>query len=88
MSERSKSLFTAETDHHYTMNTLWPEWKDSDLNNEKWETSKDEIFLDAEPVILPRSLEPYQWIRAKDLEYMTVLLLIVLIMCFKYSTLL
>lgn len=76
MLDRSKNLFTAETNHHYAANTLWPEWKDFDLNNEKWGTSKDELFLDAECVKMPRSLEPSKWLRAKDLEYMTVLLLL------------
>lgn len=55
------------------MITSWPEWKDSDLNDEEWGTPKDELFLDEEPVRMPRSLKPSQWLRAKDLEYMTVL---------------
>jgi len=52
---------------------LWPEWKDSDLNNEKWEIPKGELFLDTEFVTMPRSLEPDRWIRAKDLKHLTVL---------------
>nr|XP_012224984.1 PREDICTED: uncharacterized protein LOC105673728 [Linepithema humile] len=51
---------------------LWPEWKDSDLNNEKWEIPKGGLFLDAETVTMPRSLEPDHWIRAKDLKHLTV----------------
>ncbi|EZA54745.1 hypothetical protein X777_05030 [Ooceraea biroi] len=78
MSEKSKS-FAAETNRHAdasTMNTPWLEWKDFDLNNEKWEIPKDDydgLFLDAECVGMPRSLEPYQWIRARDLKHLTVL---------------
>jgi len=79
MSEKSRSFFTTETNRHPDVNVayaLWPEWKDSDLNNEKWEIPKegpDGLFLDTERVAMPRSLEPDHWIRAKDLKHLTVL---------------
>ncbi|KAG5317869.1 ADGB protein, partial [Pseudoatta argentina] len=74
MSEKSKRFFSAN--HHPDANTAyeWPEWKDSDLNNEKWEIPKngpDGLFLDAERVAMPWSLEPDRWIRAIDLEHLT-----------------
>lgn len=81
MSEKSKSFFTTETNHYFDTNVayaLWPEWKDSDLNNERWEIPKngpDGLFLDAEGAAMPQSLELDQWIRAKDLKHLTVLLL-------------
>ncbi|XP_071557569.1 androglobin [Temnothorax nylanderi] len=77
MSEKSKSFFTVETNPHPDANVAyasWPEWKDSDLNNEKWGVPKDGpdgLFLDAERVAMPRSLEPDHWIRAKDLKHLT-----------------
>nr|XP_034176028.1 androglobin-like isoform X2 [Osmia lignaria] len=49
---------------------LWPEWSDAALNKENWTASKngpDSLFLDAQPVPLPPSLVPHEWIRAKDL---------------------
>lgn len=61
----------------------WPEWRDSDLNNERWQIPKGELFRDAEPVAMPRSLEPDRWIRAKDLKHSTVLSL--LSRCFIYD---
>ena len=83
MSEKSKRFFTAKTKHHPDAYTAyeWPEWKDSDLNNEKWEISKDGpdgLFLDAERVAMPWSLEPDRWIRAKDLEHLTVLSILIM----------
>jgi len=57
-------------------NVSWLEWKDSDLNNEKWGVPKDGpdgLFLDTEYVAMPRSLKPDRWIRAKDLQRLTVL---------------
>lgn len=66
-------ILTPKQRIHADVNMLWPEWKDSDLNNEKWEILKGELFLDAEPVTMPRSLEPDHWIRAKDLKNLTVL---------------
>ncbi|XP_076244001.1 androglobin [Calliopsis andreniformis] len=53
---------------------LWPEWSDITLNKENWATPKngsDGLFLDTQPVQLPQSLEPYQWIRAKNLTNLT-----------------
>jgi len=79
MSEKSKNFFTVETSRHPDANVAyasWPEWKDSDLNNEKWGIPKDGpdgLFLDAERVAMPQSLEPDHWIRAKDLKHLTVL---------------
>lgn len=77
MSEKSKSSFTVDVNRHPDTNIAsWPKWKDSDLNNEKWGIPKDGtdgLFLDAERVAMPQSLEPDHWIRAKDLKHLTVL---------------
>lgn len=78
MSEKSKSLSITETNQPNVnvKYALWPEWKDSDLNNEKWEIPKDGpdgLFMDIQRVTMPRSLEPEYWIRAKDLKHLTVL---------------
>lgn len=70
MSEKSRNNYQSDV-----ANAWWPEWKDSDLNNEKWGIPKNGLFLDTEYVTLPRSLKPDQWIRAKDLQRLTVLLL-------------
>lgn len=72
----SESLSTVETNRHPDAKVAyasWPEWKDSDLNDEKWGIPKDGLFLDAERVAMPRSLEPDHWIRAKDLKHLIVL---------------
>lgn len=79
MSEKSKTTFITEANRYQDANAPWLEWKDSDLNNEKWGTPRngpDGLFLDTERIIMPRSLEPYQWIRAKDLKHLTVLSLL------------
>ncbi|XP_011702486.1 PREDICTED: androglobin-like isoform X2 [Wasmannia auropunctata] len=74
----SESIFTAEINRRSDTNVafaLWPEWKDFDLNNEKWgiKNGPDGLFVDAERVAIPRSLEPdlEHWIRAKDLKHLT-----------------
>lgn len=75
MSEKSKSFLASETNHH-DANIPWLEWKDLDLNNEKWGIPKDGpdgLFLDAERIVMPRTLESHQWIRAKNLKNLTVL---------------
>lgn len=79
MSEKSRS------NQSDVANATWPEWKDSDLNNEKWGVPKngsDGLFLDTECVSMPRSLKPDRWIRAKDLQRLTVPPL----MYFRYNT--
>ncbi|XP_017876263.1 uncharacterized protein LOC108622717 [Ceratina calcarata] len=53
---------------------LWQEWSDAALNRENWSTPKngpDDLFLDTQVVQLPPSLEPYEWVRAKDLSDLT-----------------
>lgn len=73
MSEKSRNNYQSDV-----ANASWPEWKDSDLNNEKWGAPKDSpdgLFLDTEYVTMPPSLKPDRWIRAKDLQRLTVLLL-------------
>ncbi|CAL1678749.1 unnamed protein product [Lasius platythorax] len=68
MSEKSRN------NQSDVANATWPEWKDSDLNNEKWGVPKngpDGLFLDTECVTMPRSLKPDRWIRAKDLQRLT-----------------
>lgn len=80
MSEKSRNNRQSDV-----ANVSWPEWKDSELNNEKWGVPKDGpdgLFLDTERVIMPRSLKPDRWIRAKDLQHLTVLSL----MYFRYNT--
>ncbi|XP_070158784.1 androglobin [Polyergus mexicanus] len=69
MSEKSRNNYQSDI-----ANASWPEWKDSDLNNEKWGVPKDGpdgLFLDTEYVTMPRSLKPDRWIRAKDLQHLT-----------------
>lgn len=74
MSEKSKSWSTVEAGRPPDAKVAsWPEWKDSDLNNEKWGIPDGGLFLDTERVAMPRSLEPDHWIRAKDLKHLIVL---------------
>jgi hypothetical protein len=75
MSKISKSFTPKISRYDANTITTWLEWKDVDLNNEKWRIPRDGSFLDAEGVVMPKSLEPSNWIRAKDLKNLTVFFL-------------
>jgi len=72
MSRVSKSFTSKVSRYDATTIATWLEWKDVDLNNEKWRIPRDGLFLDAEGVVMPKSLKPSNWIRARDLKHLTV----------------
>ncbi|CAL7940379.1 unnamed protein product [Xylocopa violacea] len=75
MSVMSKKVAESVLEDPLTDDTaLWQEWSDATLNKENWTYPKngpDGLFFDTQVVQLPSSLEPREWIRAKDLENLT-----------------
>ncbi|XP_078046835.1 androglobin [Augochlora pura] len=75
MSLKSKKVAESEFNSPIAKDSaLWPEWSDAALNKENWSSPKngtDGLFMDTRPVDLPPSLEPSEWIRAKNLKNLT-----------------
>ncbi|XP_024947121.1 androglobin-like [Cephus cinctus] len=77
MSLKSKKALEAQSMIHHPdpiQSVLWPQWLDSELNTEKWESPKngpDGKFQDTQPVIMPASLKPHAWERATKLTGLT-----------------
>nr|XP_050857419.1 androglobin-like isoform X1 [Vespula vulgaris] len=75
-SVKSKKLTDTDFKDNFNENSIipWTEWKDTELNNEKWsipQNGEDGLFLDTELTPMPLSLEPYEWIRPHFLKDLT-----------------
>ncbi|KAL2715424.1 androglobin-like [Vespula squamosa] len=76
ISVKSRRLTDVDLKDYFNENSIipWTEWKDAELNNEIWSTpqnGEDGLFFDTESVPMPRSLVPYEWIRAHSLKDLT-----------------